>query len=228
MTIGSHAIRYLIAGLATFAGFSYASAREGTVSLIRTISLIGIELAKPLGLDGCPRERSRDLIDLKKVEQLPAPYICSDPMLINSHKRIMWPEKMNSRLNLVDATVLVDEGNTVQQIDLDTRGIQFQTFFLNQLTSKFGPPTNRSIDVIQNKTGTRFEVVTASWSIGTSKVTFIGAGASVIFEDGKIGPGSVLVPNMNVGHIRAYTPKGEALQKEMDDRNARAAPQIRL
>lgn len=100
--------------------------------------------------------------------------------------------------------LFIYKDNVIDGVAFDTGGISLQGNVENELSKKYGQPTSRHVDTMENSLGASFDVIHESWDLPGVHVIFDGA------EDDDI----------TKGYVRVMDDYGEAaLKKSLDELN---------
>lgn len=162
----------LFVGTICFANFSFASNPTEPVDM----TVFGIHLGKPLGLNECPRGDvpiygTQKYHYVLSVDQNEVCYQVTD----GGSKLLSFPLKKGMFPLLVKPgsmpLLTIIEGN-VEGVDVETNGIELDEETFNVLVKKYGKPTRLITSEVKNLSGAQFPARDAYWKLDGLSVTY--------------------------------------------------------
>jgi hypothetical protein len=165
------------------------------------LTVFGLEIGKPVQLPECEfvmiGKEMRDYIS--PVHQRTCVTVMRN-FYSNAHARTLFfsyadePKIVDQSKNATN--LILDQNGALIGLQFPTSGISSQSTVLDQLTTKYGKPTESQATHVQNQLGAQFDVLHALWNLPGITVLFHGALT-------KIDEGFVTIDSPEAAKLRA-------------------------
>lgn len=147
------------------------------------MTLLGVTIGHPLNLPACPGLVMNDRVRIVQTCTESGTQMISGRIV--NHRIGLPSDQVPGFLRDRYFSAGVIDGR-VETVLIFTNGISGQEAAYSQLVEKYGEPSDRRVQPVQNRLGARFEVIRATWNVGDLTVRFTGAGAVDQLDRGSI------------------------------------------
>jgi hypothetical protein len=151
-------------------------------------TVYGQQLGKPLSIPECPAEKiskkivmytgdSKVLCFERETETTTVPL--NGEKLINGSVWLLAPQ--GQLLGAINRARIVD--GKLDQVSFSMAGAEEQDYIFGILVKKYGDPTTKNINHMENGYGARFDDIEATWSLPDVKVILRGA---ITMDEGSV------------------------------------------
>lgn len=140
------------------------------------LTIFGFELGKPLNIPECEYTLSSGSI---KLYDSPKQGVCFEgPHNIDGYnqpvKRIIFSDKTSPLIVANSSAIALEIDGNLAGLEFFTYGISAQDITLETLSKKYGKPTKKSAETIENNFGASVVSLTANWNLKKISITFEG------------------------------------------------------